>query len=153
MRVTLRDEGCAANAILSSHPRTLHELWREWKQGIGGNKAAIEFTSRERGRCKHKYSRRKVVWDLIADRVRAGDTASHAIDTIYRAFGPNLSVTQIINAIKRAKSRGEMPVALRLDNRLRLENGETILVPRPFPRVLLTEPLNPNLSEGARGRV
>ena len=74
-------------------------------------------------------------------------TASSAIDSIYTAFGPNLSVTQIITAIKRAKSRGEMPITLRLNNNvLRLENGQTIPVPRPFPRVLLTEPLDPELT-------
>ena len=94
-----------------------------------------------------------MAWDLIAERVRAGETASNAIDSIYRAFGPNLSVTQVINAIKRAKRRGEMPISLRLDNGLRLENGDTIPVPRPLPRVLLTEPLNPNLSEGTGVRV
>ena len=111
-------------------------------EGIGSNKAAKYFTSRERGCCKHKYSRLKVVWDLIAERVRAGETASNAIDSLYAAFGPNLSVTQNTNAIKRAKSRNEMPVMLRLDK------GTFILAPRPFPCVSLTEPLNPNLGEG-----
>ena len=146
-RITMVDDGCAANAVFSSHPRTLNDLWREWMEGIGGNKAAKYFTSRERGRCKHKYSRRKVAWDLIAERVRAGQTASQAIDGIYAAFGPNLSVTQIINAIKRAKSRNEMPVMLRLDN------GDLIPAPRPFPRVLLTEPLDPNREGGVGVRV
>ena len=88
-----------------------------------------------------------MAWDLIAERVRAGQTASQAIDGIYAAFGPNLSVTQIINAIKRAKSRNEMPVMLRLDN------GDLIPAPRPFPRVLLTEPLDPNREGGVGVRV
>ena len=115
--------------------------------GIGGNKAAKDFTSRERGRCKHKFCRRKVAWDAIQEQINAGKTASQACDDIYAAFGPNLSITQIINAIKRAKRRGEgMPPVLRI--------GQVVIpVPRPFPRVLLTEPLNPNLSEGVGGRV
>ena len=112
--------------------------------GIGSNKAAKDFTSRERGRCKHKYCRRKVVWNLIQEQINNGKTASIACDDIYAAFGPNLSITQIITAIKRAKARNEMPPFLLNGPVLRTETGEAIPVPRPFPRVLLTEPLDPN---------
>ena len=145
-RIHLTDDGCAPNAVLSSHPRTLNDLWREWMHGIGGNKAAKDFTSRERGRCKHKFCRRKVAWDAIQEQINAGKTASQACDDIYAAFGPNLSITQIINAIKRAKRRGEgMPPVLRI--------GQVVIpVPRPFPRVLLTSPLNPNRT-GPGGRI
>ena len=120
--------------------------------GIGSNKAAKDFTSRERGRCKHKYCRRKVAWNLIQEQINAGKTASQACDDIYTAFGPNLSITQIITAIKRAKARREMPPVLLIGPVLRMETGEVIPVPRPFPRVLLTEPLDPN-AEGGGGPV
>lgn len=40
-------------------------LWDEYEYGVGGNKAAREFTPAERGKVKFKYSRRKIVWDVI----------------------------------------------------------------------------------------
>ena len=58
-------------AMLSNCPRSLFELWQEYEFGLQGWKAAKRFTSRERGRVKYKYHRRKVVWDTI---LRAGDT-------------------------------------------------------------------------------
>ena len=52
---------------LSPHPRSLHQLvWQEYKFGIDGRKAAKLFTPQERGKVKHKYHQRKVVWDCIA---------------------------------------------------------------------------------------
>ncbi len=68
---------------LSPTPRTLHVLWQEYEFGIGGRKPARLFTPTDRGKVKFKYSRRKVVWDVIAARVRAGETAQVAIDRIY----------------------------------------------------------------------
>jgi hypothetical protein len=87
-------------AVLSRHPRTLHELWKEYKYGIGENKPAQDFTAEERGRVKFKYCRRKIVWDLIALHVRAGSLASDVIDRIYDSYGRNLSVSAIIDKIK-----------------------------------------------------
>jgi hypothetical protein len=60
-------------ATISPTPRTLHELWREGRReyefGIGGRKAATDFAAQERGRVKHKHTRRKVkvVWDKIGE--------------------------------------------------------------------------------------
>jgi hypothetical protein len=62
-------------AELSPTPRTLGVLWQEWTDGIGGRKAARLFTREERGKCKHKYHRRKIVWDRIRLLVNAGHTA------------------------------------------------------------------------------
>ena len=33
----------------------LYTLWNEYEVGVGGNKVAKEFTSKERGRDKSKY--------------------------------------------------------------------------------------------------
>mgnify|MGYP003512971962 FL=1 len=46
-------------------PRTLYDLWQEYQYGLGGRKPAKYFTPTERGKVKHKYSRRKVVWETI----------------------------------------------------------------------------------------
>ena len=48
------------HAVLYPSIRNLHDLWKEYIQGIGNNKPAREFTATERGKCKCKYSRRKV---------------------------------------------------------------------------------------------
>ena len=45
---------------LSSRPKFLQELWKEWLVGTTGKKAAKDFTFAERGKVKSKYSFRKV---------------------------------------------------------------------------------------------
>ena len=55
----------------------------------------------ERGRSKHKYHRRKVVWDLIGGLVRQGHTADGGIDRIYAVYDGQTSVSNIINGLKR----------------------------------------------------
>jgi hypothetical protein len=62
-------------STLSPTPRTLYILWQEYEFGIGGRRPARLFTPAERGKVKYSYYRRKVVWDVIASLVRAGDTA------------------------------------------------------------------------------
>ena len=43
----------------------------EYEFGSGGNKAAKLFTIAERGAVKHKYTRRKVVWDCIQRQINS----------------------------------------------------------------------------------
>jgi len=93
-------------ATLMPTPRSLHDLWAEFEHGVGGRKAAKLFSYSERGRCKHRYHRRKIVWDLIGGLVRAGHTAQVEMDRIYTVYGGNTSVTTIINSIKRDKKMG-----------------------------------------------
>ncbi|KAI2510702.1 hypothetical protein MHU86_3650 [Fragilaria crotonensis] len=95
-----------ANATLSRTPRSLHVLWCEYEMGIGGRKAAREFTSIERGRVKCVYCKRKVVWDKIAEMIRAGHSAQVAIDMIYHAYGAGTSVTEIIKLMRRDNAAG-----------------------------------------------
>ena len=107
----------AANAIggvatLSSTPRTIHLLWQEYTDGIGGRKAARLFTPQERGANKHKFTRRKVVWDTVARLVRGGMTANVACDRIYKHYGRQVSVTRIINAMLQDRRNGTIPAAL-----------------------------------------
>jgi hypothetical protein len=93
-------------ATLSANPRSLHVLWQEYERGIGGRRAARLFTRDERGRVKHKYHRRKMVWDLISILVRGGLTAQVAIDRIYDFYGRAESVTTIINKMKNDRRNG-----------------------------------------------
>jgi hypothetical protein len=86
--------------LLSPYPRSLHDLWEEYQNGLGDRKPARLLTYNERGRVKHKFHRRKVVWDLISGLVRQGLTANAAIDRIYSVYGAQTSVTKIINAVK-----------------------------------------------------
>ena len=101
-----RNAGVAApppppgNATLSSSPRTLNQLWDEFMVGIGGRKPARLFTREERGACKHKYHRRKVVWDRISLLVNAGLSAQVACDRIYDVYGHASTVTHIINSLR-----------------------------------------------------
>jgi hypothetical protein len=96
----------AVPATLSPTPRTLHLLWDEYERGIGGRKAARLFSREERGRAKHKYHRRKVVWDCVAGLVRAGFSSEVAIDRVYQVYGENTTVTRIINKMKEDRQAG-----------------------------------------------
>jgi hypothetical protein len=100
-------------ALLSHNPRTLLELWREYKQGIDGRKPAEQFTVAERnsrvGGVKLKWHRRNVIWQCMDRLVRGGDTAQVAADKIHQAYGHNLSVTEIINRMMRDRRTGGHP--------------------------------------------
>ena len=98
-------------AILTPNPRSLYMLWDEYMTGIGHNKPAKFFTRAERGRCKYKYSRRKIVWDVVERLVRAGVPSRDSIDRIYTQYGPNLSPTAIINILR--KDKKNLPPMLR----------------------------------------
>ena len=89
--------------LFSNAPRTLYDLWIEWTTGLGGNKAAKDFTSHERGQVRFKYCRRKVFWDCVSQHIRAGYTALTAIDRIHAAYGNNLSVSSILALMARDK--------------------------------------------------
>ena len=100
-------------ALLSHNPRTLMELWREFKQGIDGRKPAEQFTTAQRnsrvGGVKQKWHRRNVVWQCMDRLVRGGDTAQVAANKIHQAYGYNLSVTEIINRMMRDRRTGGHP--------------------------------------------
>jgi hypothetical protein len=108
------DRAMMPAASLMPTPRSLHDLWQEFHHGVGGRKAARLFSYSERGRSKHKYHRRKVVWDLIAGLVRQGHTAEVGIDRIYAVHGGETSVTNIIDGLKRDKKNGTLSPNLRI---------------------------------------
>ena len=92
-------------ATLSRAPRTLHALWDEWMNGIGGRKPARLFTLRERGACKHLYSKRRKFWSCVERMLDGGTTLLVAIRRIYGVYG-YLSVTDILKKLGRDESNG-----------------------------------------------
>lgn len=101
-------------AELSPTPRTLYVLWQEYQIGIAGRKAARLFTREERGRVKHKYHRRKVVWDLVSRLINSGLTAQVACDRIYNVYGDDKTVTYIINKLKADSRNNALHVTLQV---------------------------------------
>ena len=83
-------------------------LWNEYLNGVGGRKPARLFSATERGRVKYKYTRRKVVWDLVRNLVNLGHTAERAIDMIYDVYGAQTNVSNIINRIRKDKMNGTL---------------------------------------------
>ena len=92
-------------AVLCSTPRTLYVLWDEYQNGIGGSKPARQFTPSERGRCKHKYSDRKVAWKCIERLLDRGYNLGESIRRIHSVYG-HTSITKIIAAMKKDERRG-----------------------------------------------
>ena len=100
-------------AVLCHNPRTLIELWTEFKHGVNGRKAAEQFTTREKnsrvGGIKQKYYRRKAVWECMQRLVTAGNTPQAAAHRIRQCYGFRMSVTQIINFMLADRRRGGHP--------------------------------------------
>ena len=94
------------NATLCRNPWSLYTLWHEYEFGIGGRIPAKTFTSRQRGKNRYNYSKRKVFWDLVSEMVRRGYTANDAIDKIYTCYGFKTSVSNIIKNLQRDRKAG-----------------------------------------------
>ena len=77
-------------------PKTLHDLWKEYKFGFHGCKPAKDWTSTERGRDKFKYYRWNIVWKKICELVRGGYTVDRVCNEIIIVCGHSLIVTAII---------------------------------------------------------
>ena len=93
------ENGVPFVATLSACPRDLYTLWQEWEFGIAGRKPAKTFTRQERGRVKFKYSRRLLVWEVLAHLVRAGYTSHAACDKLYEIYG-HRTVSELIDKIR-----------------------------------------------------
>ena len=91
---------------LTKSPSDLFVLWREYEQGLDGGKAAKDYTAVERGRNKHIYSRMRVFWDAVVKLMARRYTADSAIDRISEVYGRRLSVTQVINQMKKDRMLG-----------------------------------------------
>ena len=102
---------------LMPKPKSLYDLcnlWDEYLNGVGGRKPARHFSESERGRVKYKYTRRKVVWDVIRKLVDLGHSSQRAIDMIYEVYyGAQTCVTTIINRMRKDKLNGTLNPNLR----------------------------------------
>jgi len=95
---------------LSKTPRNLHDLWREWTDGLFNNKPASQLARHERGgKVRHTYHKRKHVWDVIKRFTDKGISHITAIDTIEQAYGPGQSVSFYIKRIMQDKKTGGHP--------------------------------------------
>jgi hypothetical protein len=100
-------------AELTANPKDLITLWEEYQNGVGHRKAARLFTPSERGRAhiKHKYHRRKIVWDVLSLLVNANVHFEEACERIYTAY-PGKSLTAITSSIKKDKKNNTLPASL-----------------------------------------
>ncbi len=57
---------------------------------------------------KYKYSRRKVIWDVICNLVSLGHSLQRDIDMIYNVYGPQTSATETIYRLRRDKNNGTL---------------------------------------------
>jgi hypothetical protein len=96
--------------VLMKHPRTLHDLWREYEIGYPGHKPAKDFTAAERGgRNKHTFYLRKFLWNKVSEMIRSGLDANDACDRIYDAYGHNQSVSNILKKLQNDSKTGGHP--------------------------------------------
>jgi hypothetical protein len=95
-----------------AYPKSLYNVWNEYLLGVGGRKPSRLFCEAERGRVKFTYSRRKVIWDVVRKMVSLGHTAKWIIALIYEVYGPQTSVSDIINRLRRDKNNGTLNLGL-----------------------------------------
>ena len=99
-------------STLSPNPRSLRELWLEYKFGIDGRKPAEQFTTRKMNtshRLKQLYYRRNVFWRCMGRLIRGGETVDMATMRIRQCYGQQLSVTAIINKMIADRKNGGHP--------------------------------------------
>jgi hypothetical protein len=89
---------------LSSRPTDLYVLWKEYEFGIGGSKAAKDFTYREKGVSRAIFCHRKVFWDVVLRLISHVYTNESAIDHIANHYGKQKSLTQILMCIRKEKN-------------------------------------------------
>jgi hypothetical protein len=97
-------QSTALKAGLSKCPRNLHFLWREWTDGLEGNKPASKLKVSERGgKLRYIYHNRLHVWKVIKRFTDKNVSHLTAIEAIEAAYGENKSVTYYIQCLKRDK--------------------------------------------------
>ena len=89
-------DGGLGHTTLVNCPAILYTLWDEYEVGVGGNKAAKEFTVTERGRVKSKYYRRKKFLSAMERLIARGVDSNTAIQRIYEVYGVNNKVSHVL---------------------------------------------------------
>lgn len=106
------DDACPMEVVndaqLSSLPRDLITLWREYQFGLNGRKAARLFTTEERNanrKIKQKFYRRDQVWECMKRQIRRGLTPEQAAHELRTVYGNKASVSKIIDVLIKDKKR------------------------------------------------
>ena len=101
---------------LVKFPTNLYALSNEYEVGVGGNKAAKELRSKERGRVKsNKYCRRKKLWVAMErlSSIAAGADSNTTIHRIYEVYGTNRKDSCILKEMAVHKTNGGHALFLR----------------------------------------
>lgn len=87
-------------ATLQSCPKTVSLLWDEYVNGVGGRKPARLFTIEEQncGGNKHKYFRRRRLWQIMDRLTRRGHDVASAVDLIHSVYGYR-TMSKILDAM------------------------------------------------------
>ena len=100
------------NSSFSKTPKTLFVPWQASKNGklewIADRKPA-KIQGQRGGGQNFSYYRCKVVWDTVSALAWAGYSAHVAIHWIYKAYGPQKTVTQILNQMLKDCCNGGNP--------------------------------------------
>ena len=96
-------------AKLVDRPKTLEVVWCEYVSGVNGTKPAREYNDADRAKNSTKYCRRKVLWDIVSDWVRAEKTPEQAIGKMYQIYHPVVSVSRILDGLAKKKKLGGHP--------------------------------------------
>jgi hypothetical protein len=108
--ITARRQQPQLRAGLSKGPKNLHQVWREWTDGLGGNKPASQLSLHERGgTLRYTYFNRKFIWMTIKRQTDKGISHLTAIENIQQAYGYGKSVSHYIACIKRDLKHGGHP--------------------------------------------
>jgi hypothetical protein len=96
-----------SNARLSSLPRDLLVLWREYQDGLSGRKPARLFTTQERNfkLNKQKYYRRNVIWQCMKRQIARGLTPEQAAAELHTIYGAKTNPTAISKMLVADKRR------------------------------------------------
>ena len=89
-------------ALVLGTPKNVYNLWKEWNEGLGGMKAAKDFTQAERGGVnKAKFNLRKPTYLLLQSLVLSGLHWRVACDRVYTVYGQGKSLTNILRMVKK----------------------------------------------------
>lgn len=89
---------------------TVAEVWREWKEGLGGQPAIQKLEGqwgsrwRPGGNIRVQFCRRKVIWDAISSRISRGQSEAEALAEVERLRAGG-SLNRLADTLKQRRQR------------------------------------------------